>query len=236
MTDTVKVEQRVGVLVDVLNLFYAAKNIHRAKVEYAKLLKTLVGNNVCVRAVAYVIRKPDTEQSGFVSALQHIGFEVKVRELRRHVDKDGHASPDRSSWSVGLAVDAVALAPRLDTMILVTGNSDFVPLVTAAQQAGCKVMVAGIQGSLSSELIKAADAHLILGEECMFRDDAARATKDVDAVCLPRQHGAYGLESGEIDYLTDDEETLEGKVDGGGFGILGSTDGALVDKSGLPKE
>jgi len=234
--DTVKVEQRVGVVVDVLNLFYAAKNIHRAKVDYAKLLRTLVENNTCVRAVAYVIRKPDTEQSGFVSALQHIGYEVKVRELRRHIDKEGNSSPDRSSWNVGMAVDALAMAPRLDTLMLVSGNSDFVPLVVAVQQAGCKVVAAGIQGSLSSELIKASDSHRVLGEECMFRDESMR-----DAVAkLPARAGAtYMVNGDEVDDLSDIDEVVppsKGEQDGGGFGFLGSTASESVDKAGLPKE
>lgn len=232
----VKVEQRVGVLVDVLNLFFAAKNIHHANVDYAKMLKLLVDNNICTRAVAYVIRKPDAEQAGFVAALQHIGYEVKVRELRRHTDRDGNAAMDRSSWSVGIAVDALALAPRLDVLILVTGNSDFVPLIEAVQGTGCKVIVAGIQGSLSQDLIKAADAHRILGEDVMFRKEGAG--REAVTTRPPVHHGSmYGVED-EVDYLNESEKVMPAvkeEKDGGGFGILGSSAADALDKAGLPK-
>ena len=35
----------------------------------------------------------------------------------------------KGDWDVGLAIDAIKMAPRLDAIILITGDGDFVPLV-----------------------------------------------------------------------------------------------------------
>ena len=48
--------QRVGIFVDVQNLYHSAKNLHHARVNYAELMKNLVGDRQLIRAMAYVIK------------------------------------------------------------------------------------------------------------------------------------------------------------------------------------
>jgi uncharacterized LabA/DUF88 family protein len=71
----------------------------------------------------------------------------------------------KADWDVGLAIDAVKLSPKLDSVILVTGDGDFVPLVEFLQMnQGCQVEVASFGKSTSAKLIEAADHFMDLDD------------------------------------------------------------------------
>jgi len=53
--------QRVGIFVDVSNLYHSAKNLYQARVNYAELIKHLVGGRQLIRAMAYVVRSEGVE-------------------------------------------------------------------------------------------------------------------------------------------------------------------------------
>jgi len=63
----------------------------------------------------------------------------------------------KGDWDVGLAVDAIKLSSKLDAVILITGDGDFVPLVEFLKNVGCQVEVASFGKSTSARLIEAAD-------------------------------------------------------------------------------
>jgi len=75
-------EQRVGVLVDVANLYHSAKNLFGAKVNFKEVLRTAVEGRKLIRAIAYVIRSESEEERAFFSALDKQGFEVKSKDLQ----------------------------------------------------------------------------------------------------------------------------------------------------------
>ncbi len=58
-------DQRVGVFVDVQNLYYSAKQFYHSKVNFAHILKKAVGNRQLVRAIAYVIKADIKEEGNF---------------------------------------------------------------------------------------------------------------------------------------------------------------------------
>ena len=72
--------QRLGIFVDVQNMFYSAKALHQSKIDYSKLLQEVVANRELIRAVAYAVHKPDVDQSGFSDALKRLGYEIKSKE------------------------------------------------------------------------------------------------------------------------------------------------------------
>ena len=172
--------QRVGIFVDVQNLYHSAKNLYRARVNYRELLKNLVGDRQLIRAVAYVVKSegilpalPPKENKGngggngnggekkpglsseaaFFEALEEAGLELRLKDLQ--VYADGFKKAD---WDVGMAVDAIRMASFLDVVILVTGDGDFVPLVDYLKWgAGTLVEVAAFHRSASAKLQEAAD-------------------------------------------------------------------------------
>lgn len=146
-------EQRVGVYIDAQNLYHSGKNIYHSKVNFGQILKDALDGRKLVRATAYVIATESGEENAFFEALTKMGIETKIKDLQ--IFSSGAKKAD---WDVGLAIDAVKLSPKLDAIILVTGDGDFVPLVEYLQMnQGCQVEVVSFGKSTSSKLIEAAD-------------------------------------------------------------------------------
>ena len=150
--------QRVGVFIDVQNMYYSAKSMYHAKVNFAQILKIAVYGRALIRAIAYTIKTDIKDEKNFFDALDKIGFEVKSKDLQ--VFYGGHKKGD---WDIGIAMDMIELAPKLDVAILVSGDGDFVDLVQHLQRAlGVRVEVIAFGKSSSSKLKEAADSFLDL--------------------------------------------------------------------------
>ncbi|MFH0867953.1 MAG: NYN domain-containing protein [Candidatus Woesearchaeota archaeon] len=149
-------EQRVGVFVDVQNLYYSAKNLYNAKVNFAQVLKESVAGRKLVRAIAYVIKADIKEEKNFHSALEKIGYEVKSKDLQTFA-----GGAKKGDWDIGIAMDMIELANKLDTLILVSGDGDFVDLLQHLRRAmGCRIEVMAIGPSSSGKLRAEADEFL----------------------------------------------------------------------------
>ncbi|MDP2685311.1 MAG: NYN domain-containing protein [bacterium] len=144
-----RTDQRVGVFVDVQNLYYSAKNLFGKKVNFGEVLKTVVGNRKLIRAIAYVVKAQNPDEMKFFEALGSQGFEVRTKELQ--VFYGGHKKGD---WDVGISMDAIRMSPKLDSVVLVTGDGDFVPLVEYLRNHGQYVEAASF-GESTSSLLKA---------------------------------------------------------------------------------
>lgn len=151
-------EQRVGIFIDTQNLYHSAKNIYHARVNFANVLKDAVAERRLVRARAYAVTTESGEEKGFFDALAKLGVEMRTKDLQ--IFSGGAKKAD---WDVGLAVDAIIASPKLDTVILLTGDGDFVPLVEYLQtHGGCQVEVVSFGRSSSAKLKEAADDFLDL--------------------------------------------------------------------------
>jgi len=145
--------QRVGVFVDVQNMYYSAKNMYSAKVNFKAILNEAVSSRTLIRAIAYVIKADVKDEKNFFGVLENFGFEVKSKDLQ--IFFGGHKKGD---WDIGIAMDAIELAPRLDTIVLVSGDGDFIPLVQHLRRAfGCRVEVIAFGKSASSKLKEEAE-------------------------------------------------------------------------------
>ena len=146
-------EQRVGIYIDAQNLYHSGKNLYHSKVNFGAIVKDALDGRKLVRAVAYVISTESGDETGFFEALTKVGIETKVKDLQ--IFSSGAKKAD---WDVGLAIDAVKLAPKLDSVILLTGDGDFCPLVEYLQMnQGCQVEVVSFGKSTSAKLIEVAD-------------------------------------------------------------------------------
>lgn len=154
-------EQRVGVFIDTQNLYHSAKNIYHARVNFGNVLKDSVAGRRLVRAQAYAVTTESGEEKGFFEALEKVGIEMRLKDLQ--IFSGGAKKAD---WDVGLAVDAITASPKLDTVILLTGDGDFVPLVRYLQNhGGCQVEVVSFGRSTSLKLKEATDDFLDLDED-----------------------------------------------------------------------
>src|SRR3989339_1523695 len=154
-------EQRVGVLVDIQNLYYSAKVLHKKKVNFGQLLRHGVGDRKLIRAIAYGIKTLEGQEEKFFEALEKQGFEVKTKDLQ--IFPGGAKKGD---WDVGIAIDAIKMSKSLDAIVLISGDGDYLPLVEYIQNTtGCRVEVAAFQASTNGKLEEAADSYLDLSDE-----------------------------------------------------------------------
>lgn len=159
--------KRVGIFIDIQNLYHSAKNLFDSRVNYNELIEVLVGDNKLVRAMAYVVQSETilpTEngsletttgksEASFFDALKKAGIELRMKDIQVY---PGGAK--KADWDVGMAIDAVRISDSLDVVVLLTGDGDFIPLVNYLQWGkGKKVIVAGFSQSTNGKLKEEAD-------------------------------------------------------------------------------
>jgi len=151
--------QRVGVLIDVQNLYHSAKNLYNSRVNFREILKSAVANRSLIRAFAYVVSTKTGEEKPFFEALISLGLETRVRELQEFYD-----GQKKADWDVGIVIDAVRIAPSVDSLVLVSGDGDFISLVEYLKNQGKRVEVMAFGKSASGRLKEIADEFIDLCE------------------------------------------------------------------------
>ncbi len=145
--------QRVGIFIDTQNLYHSAKNLYGAKVNFGQVVKDALANRNLIRATAYVITTESGEEKSFFEALGKVGITIKTKNLQIFA-----GGAKKADWDVGMAVDAISLSPKLDAVILITGDGDFVPLVEYLKiTEGCQVECVSFGKSTSAKLVEAVD-------------------------------------------------------------------------------
>lgn len=150
--------QRVGVLMDVQNLYHSAKNLYNARVNFREILKTSISERSLIRVFAYVISTKTGEEKPFFEALTRLGIETRVKELQEF-----YGGQKKADWDVGLVIDAIRIAPSVDTLVIVSGDGDFISLVEYLKNQGKRVEVVAFGKSASSKLREIADEFIDLG-------------------------------------------------------------------------
>jgi len=145
-------EQRVGVFIDTQNLYHSARNLYQSRVNFGAVLKDAVAGRKLVRAVAYVITTEAGDEKNFFEALSKLGIETKTKDLQIFA-----GGAKKADWDVGLAVDAIKMSPRLDSVVIISGDGDFIPLVEYLQTIGVQVEVVSFGKSTSGKLREAVD-------------------------------------------------------------------------------
>jgi len=145
--------QRVGIFIDTQNLYHSAKNLYKSKVNFGNVVKEALAGRQLIRAVAYVIRTESEEEKGFFEALNKIGIETKVKDIRVFA-----GGAKKADWDIGMAIDAIAMSEKLDAIVLATGDGDFVPLVEYLRYTqGTQVEVIAFGKSASGQLKESVD-------------------------------------------------------------------------------
>jgi len=145
--------QRVAVFIDVQNLYHSAKHLYRgARVNFKEVVKGAVAGRQLVRAVAYVISTESGEEKGFFEALTKLGIETKEKDLQTFF-----GGVKKADWDVGIAVDALRMAPAVDAVVICSGDGDFLPLLEQLKSMGKQAEVAAFSRSASGKLKEEAD-------------------------------------------------------------------------------
>lgn len=153
--------QRVGVFLDVANMYHSAKNLYGARINFKELIKLVTADRQLIRAIAYGVKANSKDEETFFDALDKSGFEVRVKDLQIFAD-----GTKKADWDVGLAVDAISLADRLDSIVIVSGDGDYVPLVNYLKiNKGCMVEAAAFGKTTSARLIESVDDFMDLSKD-----------------------------------------------------------------------
>lgn len=150
---------RVGVLVDVANMYHSAKNLYKSRVNFRELLKMATAGRELSRAIAYVIKSDTEEEKAFFDALEKADYELKSKDLQIFP-----GGIKKGNWDIAIAIDAVILSKQVDVIVIVSGDGDYEPLVEYLKFNGMIVEVAAFGRSASGRLVEAANNFIDLEE------------------------------------------------------------------------
>lgn len=157
--------QRVGLFVDTQNLYHSARDYYGQNVNFESLLRYAVGGRHLVRATAYVVeREGDTSAWPFIYKLSTIGFKVRRMNLTLKETTEQGKPIFEGNWDMGIAADMVRLMQTLDTVVLGSGDGDFVDIIEVMMERGTRVEVVSFKETTSQKLIDCVDRFIHLPE------------------------------------------------------------------------
>jgi uncharacterized LabA/DUF88 family protein len=106
-----------------------------------------------------VVNTESGEETPFFEALEKVGIEIKTKDLQIF-----YGGAKKADWDVGMAVDAIKLAHKVDAIVLVTGDGDFIPLVEYVKSQGCQVEAITFGRSASGKLRETVDDFIDMDE------------------------------------------------------------------------
>jgi uncharacterized LabA/DUF88 family protein len=179
-------EERVGVFVDVQNLYYSARHLYHSYVDFGATLRKATEGRILEVAYAYVVKADVPRQPGFFDALKNEGYELRMKDIQTFP-----GGVQKGNWDVGIAVDAMKALPFIDVVVLVTGDGDFVDLVQYCQEQGKRVEAMAFARSASGKLKEAVDIFIDLekNSEVFLKKKIAGAAYEQD-----RPRGMYRRE------------------------------------------
>jgi len=153
-------DQRIAILIDVQNLYHSARNLYEAKVNFREVLNRAIFQRKLIRAFAYVVRTKTGEEKPFFEALMKLGIETRVRDLQEFF-----GGLKKADWDVGITVDAIRISPSVDTIVLASGDGDFLQLIEYLKNQGKRVEVLAFGRTSSLKSKEIADEFIDLDEE-----------------------------------------------------------------------
>jgi uncharacterized LabA/DUF88 family protein len=151
--------ERVGVFVDVANLLYSART-QRLTIDFGKLLDFLRGNRRLVRAQAYCPTSPQPgDDQMFLQAVKGLGYRITTKDY-----KTFSSGAKKADLDLDLCMDVVRLVDgkAVDCVVLVSGDSDFMPMLDYCSDHGVRVEVAAFDESMSATLRQSCDLFINL--------------------------------------------------------------------------
>ncbi|MFQ5789060.1 MAG: NYN domain-containing protein [Acidobacteriota bacterium] len=159
-------EQRVGIFLDISNLYLSALEYYRREIDYHRLTQTILNGRILAAAIAYNVETPWGNKKSFLEMLRGLGYETRTKDLV--VRSDGSKKGD---WDVGIAADIVERLGRLDVLALGSGDGDFLPVVQKARERGVSSEVYAFPNTASS-LKEEADYYPI--DESLLFEEVSR--------------------------------------------------------------
>ncbi len=157
--------EKVAIFVDVQNIYYTTKQIHKCHFDYNVFWAKATSNRKVVKAIAYAIDRGDEKQKQFQNILKGIGFELKLKPFIQR--SDGSAKGD---WDVGIALDVMEHAKNTDVVVIASGDGDFDLLVSKIRKDfGVSVEVYGVAQLTARSLINSASEFMPIEDDLLLQ-------------------------------------------------------------------
>ncbi|KIU45663.1 MULTISPECIES: NYN domain-containing protein [Pseudomonas] len=148
--------KKIAVFADVQNLYYTVRQAYGCHFNYAAFWAHVSQDGEIVEAVAYAIDRGDSKQQQFQQILRNLGFTVKLKPYIQR--SDGSAKGD---WDVGITLDVIDAASRVDEVVLASGDGDFdLLLERVINRHGAEAVAYGVPGLTANSLIRAATRYV----------------------------------------------------------------------------
>jgi uncharacterized LabA/DUF88 family protein len=156
--------EKVAIFVDVQNIYYTVKQSYQRHFNYNAFWSRATAGREVVAAFAYAIDKGDSRQQGFQQILRNIGFEVKLKPYIQR--SDGSAKGD---WDVGITLDVIEYAPKVNVIVLLSGDGDFDLLLNKVRNAyHVTTEVYGVPALTAPSLIYSADRFIAINDQLLL--------------------------------------------------------------------
>lgn len=149
------ISQSVAILVDGNNIersIHSQCNDDRAMLNFDTLIPRLLNERSLNRLIYF--REGKQISSKLADRLHHNYY--------------GSVQPCHKSADIPLTIKATQLASKIDTIIIMSGDSDYVDLVTHLRSEGVRVEIAAVEKTTSSALVKEADYFHPITEDDWF--------------------------------------------------------------------
>ena len=157
--------EKVAIFVDVQNIYYTTKQIHKCHFDYNAFWAKATSNRKVVKAIAYAIDRGDEKQKQFQNILKGIGFELKLKPYIQR--SDGSAKGD---WDVGITLDVMEHAKNTDVVVLASGDGDFDLLVGKIRRDfGVSVEVYGVAQLTAKSLVNSASKFAPIEDDLLLQ-------------------------------------------------------------------
>lgn len=199
-------DQRVAVFIDTQNMYYSARNLFNARVNFKNIVEDAVGGRRLVRAIAYVVRTKSGEERPFFDALGKVGIETKEKDLQTFI-----GGAKKADWDTGICIDAIKLADKVDAIVLISGDGDFHPLLEYLKVTkGCLVEVMSFKETMSSKLLEIVDGYTNLSENSRrylmgeIERNGSHPTDHPTRPAMKNRRKDTGIEPAEVESETSD--------------------------------
>ncbi|MGX5218087.1 MULTISPECIES: NYN domain-containing protein [Pseudomonas] len=148
--------KKIALFADVQNLYYTVRQAYGCHFNYSALWERVSQNGEIVEAYAYAIDRGDPKQQQFQQILRNLGFTVKLKPYIQR--SDGSAKGD---WDVGITIDIMDAATRVDEVVLASGDGDFAILLDKIRASqGVEAVAYGVPELTAQALMRAASKYV----------------------------------------------------------------------------
>ncbi|MFH1287138.1 MAG: NYN domain-containing protein [bacterium] len=157
-TKTVKPKESLAIFIDYSNLFIGLRNQNK-EIDLTVLREYLSAGRKLLECYIYIAINPNQPETSheLISQLNEAGFSVKQKIAK--VFPNGSLKCDTD---IEMALDILDFVEKAkpDIIVLVTGDSDFIPLVEKLKSQGIRIEIASFKGIISRELKDSASGYI----------------------------------------------------------------------------